>query len=69
MPIIAQLEITLDDAGQVSVNGDIIKNKMAAYGLLALAQEAIQDFHVQAARKIQPASAAERLALLNGGKN
>lgn len=52
---VAQILITLDDAGAVQVQG-AIENKMAAFGLLEVAKESISDFHKQAERKIQPAS-------------
>lgn len=62
-----ELHITLDDRGAMNVNG-AIENKLIAFGLLELAKEAINGFHAEQARKIQPASAAERLALVNGGR-
>lgn len=52
MPIIAKLEITLDDKGSINVQGPI-DNKLLAYGLLEAAHDAIQDHN--AARAAQAA--------------
>jgi hypothetical protein len=63
-----QLTITLTEAGQLNVEGDVIQNKMMAYGLLEVAKEAIKNMHDQAAHKVQAPTAAERFAILQGGK-
>lgn len=42
--IVAQLAITLDAAGRVSVNGPI-ENELLAYGMLAMAKKAIYDYN------------------------
>jgi hypothetical protein len=62
--IVAQLNIMLDDAGQVQVNGTI-DNKLYAYGLLELAKEAIQ-IHVANAQKAIVAPGPGGLALVGG---
>ena len=49
-----QLIITMDDQGQVSVNGPI-QNQMLAFGLLEMAKVAIVDFNKQQQNKVQPA--------------
>lgn len=58
----ARIVITLDDTGRLNVDGSI-DNKLIAYGLLELAKEAIVAHHAAQERKVQPVSAAERLAL------
>lgn len=63
---VAQILITLDDAGQVKVEG-AIDNKMAAFGLLEVAKESVSDYHKQAQHKVQPAGMGD-LALIRGGK-
>ena len=54
---VATITITFDPSnGQVNVGGDI-ENKLLSYGLLDLAREAIQDFHVkQFQSRIVPAN-------------
>lgn len=64
MAAVATVTITLHDNGQLNVEGDIIQNKMAAYGILELAKEAVSNMHAQAAKNIQEATPAERLALI-----
>jgi hypothetical protein len=63
--IVAKIEITLDDSGQLNING-AIDNKMIAYGLLELGKEAVRDMHAEKARRIQAATPAERLAIIGG---
>lgn len=57
-----QLTITLNERGQINVQGPI-QNKLMCYGLLELAKDAIAEFHVQQAQKVQPATDADLLAL------
>lgn len=61
--LVAQLTITMDDAGGIQVQGPI-ENKLLAYGLLEVARDAIGEAAAAAQRRIAPASAAERLALV-----
>lgn len=65
MPIVAQITITVDDAGQVAVAG-AIENKLSAYALLEIAKDAIREMHAEKARTIQAATPAERLAIVGG---
>lgn len=60
--IVAQLTITMDDAGGVQISGPI-ENKLLAYGLLEIARDSVTEYAAAHARRIQPVSAAERLAL------
>lgn len=62
-----KLIITLTEAGQLGVEGDVMNNKQLAYGLLEVAKEAIKNLHDEMARKIKEATPAERLALLGAG--
>lgn len=57
------LTITVDDAGQVSVQGPL-ENQLVCYGLLEVARDAIQA-HVaaQMAAKIKPASQSDIIAI------
>jgi hypothetical protein len=51
-----QLVITLDEAGQVSVQGPI-EQKIVCYGLLEVARDAIAEHHARLAQRlVQPAS-------------
>lgn len=55
MPIIATLTITLDDAGQVQVNGPI-SNAVLSYGLLEVAKDLVRAAGQQTGdRIVQPA--------------
>lgn len=69
MPIVAELKITMDDAGGVAVEG-AIDNKLLAYGLLEVAKESICRHHEQAQRKVQPITTADiaHLRGLDGGR-
>lgn len=69
MPIVAELKITMDDAGGVSVEG-AIDNKLLAYGLLEVARESISNHHQAAQRKVQPITTADiaNLRGLDGGR-
>jgi hypothetical protein len=60
--IVAQLSITMDDQGQLSVTGPI-DNKMLAYGMLELAKEVVCERGKEAERRIKlaPASMAGML--------
>lgn len=49
--IVAKLEITMTDKGQIAVNG-AIDNKLFAYGLLDCARDAINDYHKEQANKL-----------------
>lgn len=68
MPIIAKLEVLLDDTGKVTVNGPI-DNRLLCFGLLEVAKVSIQDFSLQAkgerSLELSPQDRAEisRLAL------
>lgn len=53
MPI--ELKIVQDDTGQVLVSGPI-GNKLLCYGLLEAARDAIQAYHEQNKKLVQPAS-------------
>lgn len=53
MPI--ELKIVQDDAGQVLVTGPV-GNKLLCYGLLEAARDAVQTYHEQAKKLVQPAS-------------
>jgi len=46
-----ELTIRADDHGQITVSGPI-DNKALAYGLLAVAQDVVRDFHQQQAQKM-----------------
>ena len=50
-----QLIISMDDNGQVGVNGPI-DNQVLAYGLLMIAHNAIYDYHKQKENRITPAT-------------
>lgn len=50
-----ELKITIDDAGQLNVNGPIA-NKMMCYGMLEVAKDAIRETHERNQRLVQPAS-------------
>ena len=50
MPIVAQLAITMDDAGQINVNGPI-ENRVLCYGLLEMAKDAIKA-HAEQSKKL-----------------
>jgi len=43
MNAVAQITIVMDDAGMIHVSGQI-DNKVAAYGMLAAAKDAIHDY-------------------------
>ncbi len=51
MPIVAQLAITMDDAGRINVNGPI-ENRVLCYGLLEAAKDAIKSHAEQSAQLI-----------------
>lgn len=53
----AQLTITLDQTGKISVSGPI-DNKLLAYGLLEAARDAIKEFGDQQSKMIQTAPAS-----------
>lgn len=64
MPIVAKLEITLNDQGQVAVNGPI-QDRVLCYGLLEVAKDSICDYTKQQNQpRIQPATGLEAVALL-----
>jgi hypothetical protein len=65
MAVVAKLVISLDDAGRVNVEGPI-ENKLFVYGLLELGKEAIKQYHDEAEKRVKPATAAERLAIVGG---
>jgi hypothetical protein len=44
MPIVTTLMITLDDVGQVQVNGPI-DNRILCYGLLEVAHDSVKDYN------------------------
>lgn len=50
-PIVAQLAITMDETGRISVNGPI-DNEILAYGLLEKARQAIYEHNQQKKRSI-----------------
>ena len=52
--IVAELKISMDDAGNISVNGPI-DNQLLSYGLLEVAKDVIKQHAAENARKIQPA--------------
>lgn len=63
----AQLIITMEDNGTVNVNGPI-NNKVLAYGLLAVAHDAIKDFNDQQKKSGIITAVPPNLIPINGGK-
>jgi hypothetical protein len=61
-----QMIITLNDDGRINLQGPI-NNKIAAYGLLELAKDAIKEYHEQQARRVQPATPDQLAALTQQG--
>ena len=60
MPV--TMTITIDDTGNINVNGPI-DNKMVSYGMLEAARDAIYDYHVAKVRSVQPPTSADIVAL------
>jgi hypothetical protein len=54
----AQLVVTIDEAGKISVTGPI-NDPILAYGMLECARDAIKDFNDQQAKRIIPGSPHE----------
>ncbi len=50
-----QVTITMDDNGQVNVNGPL-DNRVLLYGLLETAKDVVQKFNEDNARRVQPAT-------------
>ena len=55
--VVAQLVITMDSSGQLSITGPI-DNKMLAYGMLEIAKEVVCEHGKKAQQRIQLAPAA-----------
>ena len=66
MPIIASITITIDERGQINVNGPI-ENRMLCFGLLEIAKDVVREACANAEKRVQPATSGE-LALIAGGK-
>jgi hypothetical protein len=56
MPIVAKLEISMTETGQVSVTG-CIDNQFVSYALLEVAHDVVHEHCVAAAKLVQPAPA------------
>lgn len=69
MPVVAELKISLTDAGAVQVEG-AIDNKLLSYGMLEVAKESIATYHADKQRQIQPVTTADiaNLRGLDGGR-
>ena len=60
----AQLEITMDDAGNVKIEGNIpLSNRILVYGLLDTVKDIVQKWNQEQENKIQPASIIPNLKL------
>lgn len=68
---VAQIVIEMNAQGQVEVKASesVVGNLILMKGLLGVAGDTLKGLHEDAQKRIQPASAAERLALFQGGKN
>lgn len=49
--IVAQLAITLDEAGAVNINGPL-ENRLLCYGLMEMAKEALQKHAAESAKQV-----------------
>lgn len=63
MPIVAKLEITVDDAGRIDVNGPI-QNRLLCYGLLQIAHDSIDTVFRESQQRIQVPTELERVSLV-----
>lgn len=63
MPIVAKLEITVDDAGRIDVNGPI-QNRLLCYGLLAIAHDSIDEAFQESRQRIQVPTELERVSIV-----
>ena len=61
-----QIVITIDEDGKSNVQGTI-NNKIVAYGLLAVARDAINEYHQKQEQRVKPASDADVAALIKPG--
>lgn len=70
MPVVAQILIEMSDTGQIEVKAtdSVAQNRVLGYGMLSVAHDSIKQLNEEAVARIQPATAAERLALMQGGK-
>jgi hypothetical protein len=56
IPIVASITITLNSAGQMSINGPL-ENRMLCYGLLDMAKDLVYEtYKASTERLVQPAS-------------
>lgn len=54
MPTIAEIHITMDDKGQIQVNGPL-ENKLLMYGLLETARDVVVEHNANLAKRlVQP---------------
>lgn len=67
MPIMATIQITVDEKAQVSVTGPM-DNRLLFYGLLEVAKDICTEHHRKSERRVIPAT-AEALSILDGKKN